>query len=130
MRTLSLLAFVAASRGLTILPLGDSITKGCGSDAGPSNNWTAVCGPDSGGYRAPLWASLTAAGFNVTFVGTQSSGPAWLPATGQHHEGHPGWRSESGGEEANWCTRIAILVPRPHSRPNPSNPPDVGGPEA
>lgn len=92
MRTLSLLAFVAASQGLTILPLGDSITKGCGSDAGPSNNWTAVCGPDSGGYRAPLWASLTAAGFNVTFVGTQSSGPAWLPATGQHHEGHPGWR--------------------------------------
>jgi lysophospholipase L1-like esterase len=86
-----LCAALSACDAVTILPLGDSITKGCGSDAGPANSWTAVCGDDSGGYRAPLWAALSAAGFNVTMVGTQTSGPAWLPAAGQSHEGHPGW---------------------------------------
>lgn len=78
------------SDAITILPLGDSITAGCGSQAGPSNNWTAVCGGESGGYRAPLWAALNASGFNTTFVGTQTAGPAWLPQ--RSHEGHPGWR--------------------------------------
>jgi lysophospholipase L1-like esterase len=88
--TLIVCIFLQAD-SFTLLPLGDSITKGCGSDAGPANNWTAVCGNDSGGYRAPLWAALTAAGFNVTMVGTQNSGPSWLPAGAHAHEGHPGW---------------------------------------
>jgi lysophospholipase L1-like esterase len=90
-KPLLILLSLSSAVGLTVLPLGDSITKGCGTDAGPANNWTAVCGDDSGGYRAPLWAALSAAGLNVTMVGTQKSGPSWLPATGSAHEGHPGW---------------------------------------
>lgn len=87
-----LLALCGAGASFRVLPLGDSITKGCGTDAGPSNNWNAVCGSsDTGGYRAPLWAALTAAGYNATFVGTQVDGPSWLPASGASHEGHPGW---------------------------------------
>lgn len=94
---LSLLLLIAATAplisasSLRILPLGDSITKGCGSDAGPSNSWTAVCQEDDvGGYRAPLWSALFAAGFNTTMVGSYSNGPAWLPGYSRGHEGHPG----------------------------------------
>ena len=78
---------------LRLLPLGDSLTMGCGSSACAAANWTASCGKDVGGYRLPLWAALTAAGVNVTMVGTQRSGPAWAPAAATSHEGHPGWRT-------------------------------------
>ena len=61
---------------LKIMPLGDSITYGQGA---------------LGGYRAPLYQSLTAANFNVNFVGTQNNNPtAWLPQP--NHEGHSGYR--------------------------------------
>jgi lysophospholipase L1-like esterase len=78
---------------LRVLPLGDSITCGCGSTARASSNWTASCGTDVGGYRVPLWAALTAAGVNATLVGTLSSGPSWAPSAATRHEGHPGWRT-------------------------------------
>ena len=59
-----------------IMPLGDSITFGSSSP---------------GGYRAPLYQMLTAAGFNVDFIGTQTgNGVASLPDS--DHEGHGGWR--------------------------------------
>jgi uncharacterized repeat protein (TIGR03803 family) len=62
---------------LKIMPLGDSITAGVDSSGG--------------GYRAPLFAQLINANFNVQFIGTQNSYPAaWLPQP--NHEGHPGFR--------------------------------------
>jgi lysophospholipase L1-like esterase len=99
------LAHSAASTSFRVLPLGDSITKGCGTDASPANNWNAVCSsPDTGGFRAPLWASLTAAGYNATFVGTQEDGPSWLPRSGAAHEGHPGWTtSQIHNIMPNWA---------------------------
>ena len=61
---------------MKIMPLGDSITYGQGAP---------------GGYRAPLYQLLTAANFNVNFVGTQNNNPtAWLPQP--NHEGHSGCR--------------------------------------
>jgi len=40
---------VAGARGFTLLPLGDSITHGCGSDTVfPAR---ADCNADDGGYR-------------------------------------------------------------------------------
>ena len=46
----------AAQKGdLLWLPLGDSITWGCGTDAEPAGR--AGCVPDAGGYRVPMaWA--------------------------------------------------------------------------
>ena len=61
---------------IKILPLGDSITYGQGA---------------SGGYRAPLYQALTAAHYNVNFVGSQNNNPTvWLPQA--NHEGHSGYR--------------------------------------
>jgi len=56
-----------------ILPLGDSITDGGGS----------------GSYRKKLYQLLTAAGYNVDFIGNQLDNPAALPDS--NHEGHSGW---------------------------------------
>ncbi|WP_329047745.1 RICIN domain-containing protein [Amycolatopsis sp. NBC_01488] len=68
-------AAAESNGGVRVMPLGDSITEG-----------TQV----PGGYRIGLWQRLTAGGYQVDFVGSQSNGPASL---GDHdHEGHPGWR--------------------------------------
>ena len=57
-----------------IMPLGDEYTRG-------------VTFP--GGYRNRLYHRMTAKGYNVDFVGSQSSNPsAWLPDP--DHEGHFG----------------------------------------
>lgn len=74
-----------------ILPLGDSLTFGCGYTAQPPG-WYAVCDHNSSGsYRAALWASLNASGADVLFVGRETAGPTWVPASQRAHEGHPGW---------------------------------------
>jgi lysophospholipase L1-like esterase len=94
----SLLAVAVAASVVKILPLGDSLTAGCGTLAGPQNNWTSVWQSGnppystlSGGFRAPLFSALTAQGFDVELVGSQGPhGPAELPAAAKYHEGHPG----------------------------------------
>ena len=65
----------ANSPGITIMPLGDSITFGQGSSTG-------------GGYRLPLWQELRAWGFPIYFVGSLQTGPAGFD---RENEGHPGW---------------------------------------
>ena len=68
-------ATAESNGGVRVMPLGDSITEG-----------TQV----PGGYRIGLWQRVTAGGYQVDYVGSQSNGPATL---GDHdHEGHPGWR--------------------------------------
>ena len=90
---------------LTVLPLGDSITFGCGSDAAPPD-WFACCTSTSGGYRAPLWAAINGSGINasVLMVGSESEGPAWVPVEQRAHEGHPGWRIDTLNDYAqSWA---------------------------
>ena len=97
---------------LKVLPLGDSLTFGCGSDAAPPD-WYACCTSVSGGYRAPLWAALNGSAINasVTMVGTEKNGPAWLPAAGAQHEGHPGWTiSQIKGLESTWVKLAPDVV--------------------
>lgn len=65
---------------IRIMPLGDSITEGVPGD-----------GIECGGYRAPLYKLLTAAGYNVDFVGSNTVRPGDLVEEIQH-EGHGGWR--------------------------------------
>ena len=63
-----------------IMPLGDSITLGTGTP---------------GGYRYPLYVSLTNAGYNVDFVGTQTGNATnLLPKI--NHQGMSGWRISGG----------------------------------
>ena len=61
---------------IRIMPLGDSITYGQ---------------PIPGGYRFPLYAALTNAGYNVNYIGTQNGNATnLLPEI--YHEGHGGWK--------------------------------------
>lgn len=77
-----------ASTDMLWLPLGDSITWGCGTDAAPRGS--AGCVPDAGGYRVPLAWALSQAGYNVTTMGTLKTGPSYVPEQWISHEGHPG----------------------------------------
>jgi lysophospholipase L1-like esterase len=85
-----------ADVALKIMPLGDSITEG----------WMAslIDHPegDIGGYRGPLYSKLTAAGYNVQFVGSNNSFPGALPANEIHHEGHSGWMIAAGTAGTEW----------------------------
>jgi lysophospholipase L1-like esterase len=69
---------VTADAPLRVMPLGDSITYGSGSETTNS-------------YRVDLYGRLTAAGLAVDFVGSVRSGPASAGAD-LDNEGHPGWR--------------------------------------
>ena len=64
----------------TIMPLGDSITKGA----------------PPGAYRAPLFTLLKKGGYTFTFVGTLTENPTReLTEAGQdHHQGHSGMGME------------------------------------
>lgn len=78
------------AKDLLWLPLGDSITWGCGTDAAPRGG--PACAADAGGYRVPLSWALSQEGFNVSTMGTLFTGPGYVPAQWLRHEGHPGWR--------------------------------------
>jgi len=70
-----------ATPPIRIMPLGDSITFGSSIEGAPV----------PGGYRGPLYTSLTSAGYNVDFLGTDTrNGGGGSPDS--EHEGHPGWR--------------------------------------
>ena len=67
------------SRPTRIMPLGDSITNGTGRQSG---------------YRSKLYADLTAAGYEIDFVGSQQTNPSpGLPDP--DHEGHPGFNIDN-----------------------------------
>lgn len=100
--TLALSTLLSHAVSIKVLPLGDSLTAGCGTLASPQNNWTSVWLSEphgsptpystlSGGFRAPLYSALTSMGFDITMVGSQGPhGPADLPTAAKYHEGHPG----------------------------------------
>ena len=74
-----------------IMPLGDSITDG---EAGST---------DDTGYRRSLYLQLDAAGYEVNFVGSDSSG---IPTDfDRNHEGHGGWTANQIRDNINgWLT--------------------------
>jgi lysophospholipase L1-like esterase len=83
----------AAAQNVLWLPLGDSITFGC---TGPT---IQDCHEDCAGYRIPLALALSQpalgnagnTGFNVTTMGTDSTGPSTVPPQWLRHCGFPGW---------------------------------------
>ena len=94
------------SRPIRVLPLGDSITFGCGDSLSPAcvaegrgsacNLTQSPCATCAFGYRVRLFEALSATSRPGTwqFVGTQRTGPADCGSGGAcQHEGHPGWRT-------------------------------------
>lgn len=85
-------SIVAAPQDVLWLPLGDSITFGC---TGPT---IQDCHSTGGGYRVPLAFALsqpplgdpTLEGFNISTMGTESTGPSFIPAQWTKHCGFPG----------------------------------------
>ena len=107
---------VPRASGYTLLPLGDSITHGCGSDTVfPAK---ADCGVDDGGYRTHLYALLVAAGHTVTMVGSAVNGPASAPAAALSNEGHPGARTFQ--LVGNCTSPLSPLPPPTHAHNTPT----------
>lgn len=71
------------ARVVRIMPLGDSITAGEHYGYPPFGERT--------GYRKPLYELLTAAAYDVNFVGSLDWGFDVTPSFDCDHEGHPGW---------------------------------------
>ena len=110
MLLLPILAGVLVSPTQTVLPLGDSITYGCGDNCTSScsaalpcvdclqNGSYTPCAPCSSGYRLPLYRMLlepTAGASHsrqLEFVGPLSTGPPAAPAAAKKHGGWPGIR--------------------------------------
>jgi lysophospholipase L1-like esterase len=66
---------------LVIMPMGDSITQGAGA---------------GGGYRSPLYTSLSGAAFQLQYIGSRTDAPTTiLTNAGQtHHEGHGSYSTD------------------------------------
>jgi|GEM_PF-4162335 len=72
---------------LRIMPVGDSITRGVHGST------------DSAGYRRTLYLALTAEGYSVNFIGTQTDG---APTDfDRNHEGHSGWSANQVRDNMN-----------------------------
>jgi acyl-CoA thioesterase-1 len=93
-------------RPIRVLPLGDSITFGCGDSLSPAcvaegrgsacNITDSPCATCAFGYRVRLFETLNTSSRPGTwqFVGTRRTGPVECGAGGAClHEGHPGWRT-------------------------------------
>jgi lysophospholipase L1-like esterase len=87
-----------ASDVCKIMPFGDSITDGYGVP---------------GGYRIELFRLAHQAGKNVTFVGSQSNGPAQVDGVTfpPRHEGHSGWTIDSVGGRTGISTLVSSVMP-------------------
>jgi hypothetical protein len=82
-----------------ILPLGDSITDGIGTNT------------TGGGYRVELFNQAVMAGKKITFVGGSMNGPMMVAMQPfpRNHEGHSGWT----------ISQIDGIVPSPALTPDP-----------
>lgn len=117
--TCTLLALNAGAQTpppLRVMPLGDSITYGSSTP---------------GGYRLPLYVTLTNQGFNVDLVGTATDNAAAELGSEVNHEGHGGWRISTTGSNGlheyilSWLAQIddpdVVLL---HIGTNDTNDPD------
>ena len=113
----------APTATVRVLPLGDSITFGCGDSMSPAcvaegrgaacTIAESPCATCAEGYRVRLFDSLSAGASPAVswrFVGTQRTGPRDCGTQGAcQHEGHPGWRTTDLSAIVN--TTLAPLQP-------------------
>lgn len=88
-----------------IMPFGDSITDGYGSDT-------------PGGYRVELFRLAHSAGKRLTFVGENWNGPDTVDGVAfpHNHQGHSGWTIAPCGGRSGISTKVATVMPqfKPH----------------
>ena len=91
-----------------ILPLGDSITHG-------------VQSKDNAGYRSYLFELAVEANQNLTFTGSQSSGPNQVAGKPfpKNHEGRSGWTIDPGHSKYG-SGGISSLIPNPALSASPN----------
>lgn len=82
---------LACASHFTWLPLGDSISWGCGNGYLPHKP-NGGCEADAASYRIPVCQALEQSNITITTVGSLSAGPASAPTAWLAHEGHPGYR--------------------------------------
>lgn len=84
-----------------VLPLGDSITHGLQSS-------------DSGGYRSQLFKLVLAGNQTLTFLGSQTAGPASVSGMTfpKNHEGYDGYPIDSGTSTYG-TAGISSVIPKP-----------------
>ena len=72
---------VAGPSPLVIMPMGDSITQGAGA---------------GGGYRSPLYSSLSGAAFQMQFIGARTDNATTILTNAglTHHEGHGSYSTD------------------------------------
>jgi lysophospholipase L1-like esterase len=85
------LCVISRASHFTWLPLGDSITWGCGNGYLPHEP-NDGCEADAASYRIPTCQALEQANITITTVGNRTAGPASSPLTWRNHEGFPGYR--------------------------------------
>jgi hypothetical protein len=88
---LALIFATASASHFTWLPLGDSITWGCGNGVLPHEP-NDGCEADAASYRIPTAQALEQQNITITTVGNRTAGPASSPVSWRNHEGHPGYR--------------------------------------
>jgi lysophospholipase L1-like esterase len=81
----------ATAMHVSWLPLGDSVTWGCGNGVSPHEPDDG-CEADAAAYRIPVCQALEQVNISVATLGSRSAGPASSPLQWRNHEGHPGWR--------------------------------------
>jgi lysophospholipase L1-like esterase len=109
---------------VSVMPLGDSITVGNSSGEDDLSKQIS--------FRKDLWDSLSAGGYSVNFVGSQTNGEFYAGFDAQH-EGHGGWTDsqiaaniyDNGG--VNWLMQTPPAVIMLHIGTNSlnSDPSDV-----
>ena len=103
------LGYCGCNSNVTIMPLGDSITRG---------------DPGIVGYRQRLYLNLIDYGYDVDFVGSGNTGSSVTPYFDADHEGHGGYTS---GQIANnvygWLVAHPAKVVLLHIGTNDLNPP-------
>ena len=77
---------ISTALHVTWLPLGDSITWGCGNGFLPATN-PDECELDAGSYRIPTCLALEQWNITVTTLGSFKTGPASQPDAWKNHEG-------------------------------------------
>ena len=92
------------------LPLGDSITWGCGNGILPHVP-NGGCERDAGSYRIPTAQALEQWNITIETVGSLMAGPSSAPEQWQHHEGHPGWTAVNiESISSHWITTAPDMI--------------------
>lgn len=111
---MSVVIFAASAAPVKVLPLGDSITYGCGDGCegiGCAHECAFYESACQAGWRDRLWRRLSpgsAISPTWDFIGTQQNGPDDID---RDNDGHPGWTTEHiEGSVDKWAALVPDII--------------------